>query len=174
MKTSNYISVKFQHPSHNTNAEKIIICYFPINPSTYVYILNPILQVTELVHCNITTISIKKRYGHTAHTFSRLMPNILLIWKRFTVFGGLVAQAVRRSPPTARVPISRLGPSMWVSWWTKLDLGRFFAGFLPFSPTTNFIPPFLHTHLIHFGPFQQPLWWYVRRGRPAPLLLTDL
>ena len=30
--------------------------------------------------------------------------------------GGLVAQAVRRSPPTARVPSSRLGPSMWVSW----------------------------------------------------------
>ena len=30
--------------------------------------------------------------------------------------GGLVAQAVRRSPPTAGVPSSRLGPSMWVSW----------------------------------------------------------
>ena len=29
--------------------------------------------------------------------------------------GGLVAQAVRRSPPTAGVPSSRLGPSMWVS-----------------------------------------------------------
>ena len=28
--------------------------------------------------------------------------------------GGLVAQAVRRSPPTAGVPSSRLGPSMWV------------------------------------------------------------
>ena len=33
----------------------------------------------------------------------------------------------------------------------------FFAGFIPFSPTTNFIPPFLHTHLIHFVPFHQPL-----------------
>ena len=62
--------------------------------------------------------------------------------------GGLVAQAVRRSPPTAGVPTSRLGHSMWVSWWTKRGLGRFFMGFLPFSPTTNFIPPFLHTHLI--------------------------
>ena len=38
---------------------------------------------------------------------------------------GLVAQAVRRSPPTAGVPSSRLGPSMWVSWWTKRGLGRF-------------------------------------------------
>ena len=47
--------------------------------------------------------------------------------------GGLVAQAVRRSPPTAGVPSSRLGHSMWVSWWTKRGLGRFFAGFLPFS-----------------------------------------
>ena len=46
-----------------------------------------------------------------------------------------MAQAVRRSPPTAGVPSSRLGPSMWVSWRTKRDLGRFFSGFLPFSPT---------------------------------------
>ena len=37
--------------------------------------------------------------------------------------GGLVAQAVRRSPPTAGVPSSRPGPSMWVSWWTKRGLG---------------------------------------------------
>ena len=34
---------------------------------------------------------------------------------------------------------------MWVSWWTKRCLGSF----LPFSLTTNFIPPFLLTHLIH-------------------------
>ena len=64
--------------------------------------------------------------------------------------GGLVTQAVRRSPPTAGVPSSRLGPSMWVSWWTKWGLGRFFTGFPPFSPTTNFIPPFLHTHPFRF------------------------
>ena len=90
------------------------------------------------------------------------------------ILSYLVAQAVRRSPPTAGVPSSRLGHSMWVSWWTKLGLGRFFSGFLPCSPTTNFIPPFLHTHLIHFVSFHQPLWWCVRRGRPAPLLFTDL
>ena len=71
--------------------------------------------------------------------------------------GGLVAQAVRRSPPTAGVPSSRLGPSIWVSWWTKRGLGRFFTGFLSFSPTTNFIPPFLHPHLIHFVSFHPPL-----------------
>ena len=88
--------------------------------------------------------------------------------------GGLVAQAVRRSPPAAGVPSLRLGPSMWVSWWTKRGLDRFFAGFLPFSPITNFIPPVLHTHLIHFVSFHQPLWWCDRRGRPAPLPFTDL
>ena len=68
-----------------------------------------------------------------------------------------MAHAVRRSSPTAGVPSLRLGHSMWVSWWTKWGLGRFFAGFLHFSPTTNFIPPFLHTHLVHFVPFHQPL-----------------
>ena len=61
-----------------------------------------------------------------------------------------MAQAVRRSPPTAGVPSSRLGSSMWVSWWTKRGLGRFFSGFLPFSPTTNFIPPFYHFSSISF------------------------
>ena len=92
----------------------------------------------------------------------------------YVCIAGLVAQAVSRSPPTTGVPSSRLGPSMWVSWWTKLSQGRFFSGFLPFSPTTNFIPPFLHTHLIHFASFHPPLSWCDRRGRPAPLLFTDL
>ena len=85
--------------------------------------------------------------------------------------GGLVAQAVRHSPPTAGIPSLRLDHSMWVSWWTKRGLGMFFTGFLPFSPTTNFMPPFLHTHLIHFVSFHPPLWWCVRRGRPVPFLL---
>ena len=45
-----------------------------------------------------------------------------------------MAQAVRRSPPTAGVPSSRLGHSMWVSWGTKRGLGRFFAGFFTLFP----------------------------------------
>ena len=49
-----------------------------------------------------------------------------------------MSQAVRPSLPTAGVPSSRLGHSMRVSWWTKWGLGKFFTGFLPFSPTTNF------------------------------------
>ena len=63
--------------------------------------------------------------------------------------GGSVAKVVRRSPPTAGIPSSRLGRSMWVSWWKNRRLGRF----LPFSSATNFIPPFLHTHLIRFVSF---------------------
>ena len=81
----------------------------------------------------------------------------IYLYQLFIYEGGLVAQAVRRSPPTAGVQSLRLGPSMWVSWWTKRGLGRFFSGFLPFSPTTHVIPPFLHTHLIHFVSFHLPL-----------------
>ena len=81
---------------------------------------------------------------------------------------------VRCSPPIAEVPTSCVCHSMCVSWWTKRDLVRFFWRFFPFSRTTNFIPPFLHTHLIHFVSFHQPLWWYDRRGRPVPLPFTDL
>ena len=39
---------------------------------------------------------------------------ILIHGKLF--IGGSVAQVVRRLPPTAGVPSSRLGHSMWVSW----------------------------------------------------------
>ena len=39
---------------------------------------------------------------------------------------GLVTQAVKRSPPTAGVTSSRLGHFLWVSWWTKRGLVRFF------------------------------------------------
>ena len=61
--------------------------------------------------------------------------------------GGSGAQAVRRS--LGSHVRAYVGHSMWVSWWTKLSLGRFFSGFLPFSPDTNSIPLNLHTHLIH-------------------------
>ena len=47
-----------------------------------------------------------------------------------------------------------LVPQWWtVTWWTKRGLGRFFSRLLPLSSTTNFIPPFLHTHRIHFVSF---------------------
>ena len=42
---------------------------------------------------------------------------------------------------------------MWVSWWTKRNLGRFFSGFLPFSPATNVITLFFYPHLTHFVSF---------------------
>ena len=51
---------------------------------------------------------------------------------------GLVAQAVRCSPPTAGVPSSRLGHSMWVSWWTKQGAGSVFLGVSPSFPYHKF------------------------------------
>ena len=39
--------------------------------------------------------------------------NTVHIIHYYITSGGLVAQAVRRSPPTTGVPSSRLGPSMW-------------------------------------------------------------
>ena len=38
----------------------------------------------------------------------------------------------------------------------ETGLGRIFSGFLPFSHTTIYIPPFPHTHLIHFVSIHQP------------------
>ena len=64
-----------------------------------------------------------------------------------------MAQAVSRSPFTAGILSSRLGHSMWVSCYTNLSLDRFFSGFLQFSPATNSISPFLHTHLINLISF---------------------
>ena len=53
--------------------------------------------------------------------------------------GGSVGQADRCSSPTAGVPSSRLDHSIWVSWWTKRSLGRFFLGFPchKFHPTIS-------------------------------------
>ena len=77
-----------------------------------------------------------------------------------------------RFPPLGSrvVPSSCLGHSVWVSWWTKRGLGRFFSGFPPFSPT---ISPH-SSHPFRFISFHQPLWWCIRRGRPASLLFTGL
>ena len=60
------------------------------------------------------------------------------LWLTKHPISGLVAQAVRRSPPTAGVPSSHLGHSMWVSWWMKRGLCRFFSGFLLFFPYHKF------------------------------------
>ena len=61
-----------------------------------------------------------------------VFPRHKVIWTfmlHFQSGGGLVAQAVRRSPPTAGVPSLHLGHSMWVSWWTKRDFSRGFSRF---------------------------------------------
>ena len=55
-----------------------------------------------------------------------------------------------RSPHAAGVPSLRPGYSIWILWWMKRSRGRFFSELLPFSPATDFIPPFMYTHLIHY------------------------
>ena len=92
--------------------------------------------------------------------------------KFFIELGGLMAQAVRRSLPTAGVPCSRLGHSMWVSWWTKRGQGRFLSGFSPVFPYHKFhstISPL--SHLIHFVSFHQP-FVMVRQAWSAGTLAT--
>ena len=75
-------------------------------------------------------------------------------------------QATSHTPSTAGIPSSRLGHSRWVLWWNKRVWVSFSRDF-PVFPSTNFIPSFLHTHLIHFISFHPALWWCNRRGRPA-------
>ena len=64
-----------------------------------------------------------------------------------------MAQAIRRSLPTAGVPSSRLGHSMWVPWWTKGVWVGFPRALYRFPPTTNFVPTFPYIHLIPFVSF---------------------
>ena len=68
-----------------------------------------------------------------------------------------MAQAARRSSPTAGAPSSLLCHSMWVLSWTKRDLGG--EGILPFFlPVTSYYH-FSTFVLIHFVSFHPPLWW---------------
>ena len=62
--------------------------------------------------------------------------------------------------PTAGVPSSHLGFSMWVLWWTKRSLSMFISRFLPYSPSINFIVTFFT--LISFISLHTPLWWCVQ------------
>ena len=52
--------------------------------------------------------------------------------------GGSMGQAVRCSHPTTQVLILCLYYFMWVSWWKKWSLSRFFSGFLQFFPYHKF------------------------------------
>ena len=82
---------------------------------------------------------------------------IMMMMMTNIMIGGPVTQAIRHSHPTTGVPSSHLGHFMRFSRWTKLSQGRFLARFLPFSLTTNPIPPYIYTHLIHLVSFNLPL-----------------
>ena len=64
-----------------------------------------------------------------------------------------MVQAVSRSLPTAGVPSLGQDHSLWVLWWTNLNLGKFFSGFRQFFPAT------ISPHSSHFISFHPPLWW---------------
>ena len=79
-----------------------------------------------------------------------------------------MAQAVRRWPPTAGVP-EFASRSLHVGFVAdETGLGRFFTGFIQFSPTTNFIPP----HSSHPFRFISSALVMVRQAWSAGTLAT--
>ena len=58
MRTSNYFSVKLQHPGHNINSKKIIVRYFPINPHTFLCLMHNAFLVTCLLFIILYSIII--------------------------------------------------------------------------------------------------------------------
>ena len=111
------------------------IVYMSIVKQIEVQICDKVKKVNNVLQC--VTINAMVTSLPLAQLVRVRSPVLSSPWMRifrgfFLNCSGLVAQAVRRSPPTAGVPSSRLGPSMWVSWWTKRGLGRFFSGFSRF------------------------------------------
>ena len=103
-------------------------------------------------HYNLKTIFIRLRATTVPDRTSPSLNKLIINQKR----GGTVVQAVRPllPPLDSRVRVSITSCRISVN---ETDLARFPSGFLPFSPATNFIPPFLHIHLIHFVSFHLPL-----------------
>ena len=64
-----------------------------------------------------------------------------------------MSQAVRRTPHTAGDQSSRLDHFHMGFVVDEMESRRFLSVYLPFSPAINLIPPFYHTHLIHFVSF---------------------
>ena len=79
-----------------------------------------------------------------------------------------MAQVIRCLPPTTGVLSSHIGHSLWVLWWAKWKLGRFFSGFSSFPLSQISFHHFLtHFTLISLISFYSPLWWCIRSGWPA-------
>ena len=139
--------------------------YLGANHTQWYWTLTSMKKTLVHYYCSVILLTISILFPLMVYRYavnsSELQLNRAASWRK---------RLGSRLPPLG----SRVRVSVTPCGWAKQGLGRFFSGFLPFSPTTNFIPPFLHSHLIHLVSFHQPLWWCVRRGRPAPLLLTDL
>ena len=106
-------------------------------------------------------------YFRVEESFTLLISFINIAERRLRDASGLTLVFHR-----AGVPSVRAGHFMWVSWWMKRSLGRFFSVFLPFSSATNFIPTVLHLHLIHFVCFISYTPMIVRQVRSVSFLIT--
>ena len=79
-----------------------------------------------------------------------------------------MAQVVSSSPPTAGVPSSRLGPSMWVSWWTKREVFHWVSPVFPCHKFHSTISP----HSSHPFRFISSALVMVRQAWSAGTLAT--
>ena len=159
---------------HSQNLPSLYIRHssFP-NPS----FASPTSQTLHLRHLASRACCLNSRWVYLGQSFQR--EHLKIDGKGIKLDRGFhpvwifmsvpVAQAVNLPLPIAGVRSSRLDHSTRVSWWRKWGLVSFSRGFSCFPSTNNFIPPFLHSHLIHFHfiYFHQPLWWCDRRDQPA-------
>ena len=100
--------------------------------------------------------------------------NCKILWSFYAFInftGGLVVQAVRRSPSTTGVWSLGLCYSMWVSWWMNWGLGRFSSGLLPFSPYHKFHST-ISPHSSHPYRFISSALVMVRQAWSASTLAT--
>ena len=86
----------------------------------------------------------------------------ILVWGQPHIYKLLFCSIQKRGSSVVQGTLARIPPlgSGGLALVTPCGLrgGRnslctFFSALHPFSPATNFIPPFLHAHFIHFVPF---------------------
>ena len=117
----------------------------------------------------IVSLDFFLKIGH--FLLDRPISQILVMYNRVPV-GGLVTQAIRGSPPTTGVTNSDHGHTMWVSWWVWIGFSRGSSVFPNYKFHSTISPNSYHPY--RFISFHQSLWLCDRRGRPPPLLCTDI
>ena len=150
------------------SSHSIFICNCCKTPRLFIAQINMVSKTSrsiELQFCMISILKIQQK-NHKIVTvnmniskFNKTLCQCPLIYFILDIVKQAASWRKRvdaRLPPLgSRVRVS-VTPCRFRGGRNAVWVG-FFAGFLPFPPTTNFIPPFLHTHLIHFVSFHQPL-----------------